>query len=320
MYKSPNATMSNNKDWASIDLESLNPSALPTTVYKPVGDPAAYDAAFPRWGAPPESARSSYRVFWRMMAANTGERTLIPAIVPPGYAHVRQSLLSIGLQPNAPTDLLVIAGVMSSLVADLTVRAAPKSSILFGSIRRLPMVTPRLVPELALRALRLNAVTSEYAELWSRSILETSSNVDWTGGMSYIGRDPLTEVSASWSPRAPLRRASDRRQAQVEIDAIVALSLGITADELCTIYRTQFAVLYGYDRNTYLYDVNGRLVPNEVLKVWRQKGEAISKEERTATNASGNTYEYELPFVTLDREADMRQAYAHFEKILQERS
>lgn len=100
----------------------------------------------------------------------------------------------------------------------------------------------------------------------------------------------------------------------------MALSLGISADELCTIYRTQFPVLYGYDRIVYFYDANGRLVPNEVLKVWRHKGDAITQEERTATNASGNTYEYELPFVTLDREADMRQAYAHFERILQERS
>ena len=56
------------------------------------------------------------------------------------------------------------------------------------------------------------------------------------------------------------------------------------------------------------------------MKVWRQKGAAITQGERTATNASGNTYEYELPFVALDREADMRQAYAHFERILQERS
>ena len=90
--------------------------------------------------------------------------------------------------------------------------------------------------------------------------------------------------------------------------------LGLTADELCTIYRTQFPVLYGYDRNTYLYDANGRLVPDAVLRVWRTKGDRITEEERTATNPSGNTYVYELPFVTLDREADMRQAYAHFEK------
>ena len=49
--------------------------------------------------------------------------------------------------------------------------------------------------------------------------------------------------------------------------------LGVTADQLCTIYRTQFAVLYGYDHKTYVYDANGRLVPNEVLSVWRKKGD-----------------------------------------------
>jgi hypothetical protein len=92
--------------------------------------------------------------------------------------------------------------------------------------------------------------------------------------------------------------------------------LGLGPDELCTVYRTQFAVLYGYDRDSYYYDANGRLVPNSVLNVWRKKGDSISESERTATNQAGNTDTYELPFVTLDREADMRQAYAHFEKRL----
>ena len=98
------------------------------------------------------------------------------------------------------------------------------------------------------------------------------------------------------------------------------MPLGLTADELCSIYRTQFAVLHGYDRNVYYYDANGRLVPHSVLSVWRKKGDRITEHERTATNQAGNTYTYELPFVTLDREKDMRQAYAHFERLLKERS
>jgi hypothetical protein len=102
----------------------------------------------------------------------------------------------------------------------------------------------------------------------------------------------------------------------VEIDALVALMLGVTADQLCIIYRTQFAVLFGYDHKDYVYDANGRLVPNEVLKVWRSKGERMSVEERTATNQARNTYTYELPFSLLDREADMRVAYAEFERRL----
>ena len=88
--------------------------------------------------------------------------------------------------------------------------------------------------------------------------------------------------------------------------------LGVTADQLCTVYRTQFAVLYGYDHWDNFYDANGRLVPNAVLTVWRKKGERMSVEERTATNQAGNAYTYELPFRLLDREADMRAAYAEF--------
>jgi hypothetical protein len=99
----------------------------------------------------------------------------------------------------------------------------------------------------------------------------------------------------------------------------VALSLGVDADELCAVYRSQFGVLANADRSTDHYDANGRIVPNSLLTVWRKKGDDMSPEERTATNASGITYVYELPFVTLDREADMRQAYSHFEKVLAER-
>jgi len=78
--------------------------------------------------------------------------------------------------------------------------------------------------------------------------------------------------------------------------------------------------LFGYDRYFYFYDAHGRIVPNSVLGVWRRKGDRVTEEERTATNQAGNVYTYELPFVTLDREADMRQAYAEFERRLTERS
>ncbi len=63
------------------------------------------------------------------------------------------------------------------------------------------------------------------------------------------------------------------------------------------------------------YDVNGRSCPTR-SSVWRKKGERMSVEERTATNQAGNTYTYEFPFRLLDREADMRAAYAEFERRL----
>lgn len=317
-YKSPNSTMSSNKDWSPVDLETLPPNAMPVTSYKPAKPRPEYDAAYTHWGTDRVPARDHYRIAWRAMAANTGERTLIAAILPPGTSHIN-GVFSVGL-PGANAGRLADAAISAmSLVSDAAVRAAPKSGIYQSVFYRLPhAIDPALRLKAHTRLGRLQCMSSAFGDFWSS--LEVETDDEWAGGIEYEGRPPLRAIGNMWTPDVPLRRASDRRQAQIEIDAIVALSLGVTADELCTIYRTQFAVLYGYDRNAYFYDANGRLVPNEVLKVWRQKGDSISLEERTATNASGNTYEYELPFITLDREADMRQAYAHFEKVLEERS
>lgn len=321
-YKMPNESMSSNKDWSMVDLEALDGDGLPTTAFKPQAERKHYDAAFDRWGVSRTPARSHFRVAWRAMAANTGERTLIPALIPPGAAHV-DGVNALGIPGDFTSSVLLeVAAVLSSLVSDFSVRVAPKSALRQKTIERLPIPSLGALKNFAIhRVLRLNAVSAAYAPLWSSNYDPAFGLDTWVGGIEYRGRRGLASTSDVWSPGIPLRRAADRRQAQVEIDAIVALSLGITADELCTIYRTQFAVLYGYDRNSYFYDANGRLVPSSVLTVWRQKGRAISEAERTATHpGSGIDYTYELPFVTLDREADMRQAYAHFERILQERS
>jgi len=310
-FKSPNKTMSSNKDWSQVDYETLDPGAIPTTSYKPSEDAPLYDAAYTHWGEDRQPARAEYRIAWRNMAPNKNERTLAAAIIPPGAAHIH-GISSASVNHS----LSLLAGYAASMLADFVVRSSPKSTISSSTFSRLPWSTSKYSGDIAARALQLNAVTSAYENLWRAEFPQNAHN--WAGGLDYPGRTPLQITRGAWTPDVVLRRASDRRQALVEIDALVALSLGLSADELCTIYRTQFAVLYGHDRRGYVYDANGRLVPNEVLKVWRQKKDAVSEEERTATNASGNTYTYELPFRTLDREADMRQAYAHFEKLLKE--
>ncbi len=316
-YKQPRSSMLHTTDWTQIDAESISTNLIPTTTYKPVGDRGSYDKAFTHWGTERRPARSNYRIAWRSMAANTGERTLIPSIIPPGAAHVG-GIFSAGF-PSGNSDLLLTtAGALMSLTADFCVRVAPKSNIRLSTIERLPMITqPALVTAVNVRVARLVCQTSAFSDLWRDAF--TAAWIDagqWTS--TQHASNTAGALTAEWTDSTPLQLATERRQALLEIDAIVALSVGLTAEELCSIYRTQFSVLRGYDRNVYFYDTNGRLVPNEVLKVWRQKQEGMSEEERTATNASGNTYTYELPFRTLDREADMRHAYAHFEKLLKD--
>ena len=173
-----------------------------------------------------------------------------------------------------------------------------------------------LFSSLILRSLRLNCITWAYADLWSACWDPFFASDSWTLPARSSVR--LGDVGPEWRPSTLLRRDRDRRQALVEIDALVALMLGVTADELCTIYRTQFAVLHGYDHGKYLYDANGRLVPVELQRLWAKEGDSLSADELTAENVSGNTYTYKLPFTRYDREADMRAAHAEFESRLHE--
>ena len=91
------------------------------------------------------------------------------------------------------------------------------------------------------------------------------------------------------------------------IDAIVAIMLGITGEELLTIYRTQFPVLQRYERDA-LYDANGRQLSGKLASEYR-KGKAKPAD----FTVDGVTYVE--PFVGVDRERDMELAHKHFSDI-----
>jgi len=330
-YKQPNKGLRNNLDWSEVDLETLPVDALPYTAYKPVPGKADYDSAYTHWGEHGQiAARDHYRIAWRCMAANTGERTLIPALIPPGAAHV-DGAFSLGLPSEGLDTLLAVHGFFSSLPLDFAIRATPKSTIRSGTASRLPIVVDHpLLPELTLRAARLNCLTDAYADLWNEAFDPSWKTMTWAPHRDYAGKVELGDVEPEWSGSTPLRNASARRQALVEIDALVALMLGLTADELCTVYRTQFAVLYGYEKKN-LYDANGRLVPTGIAAEFRKKGDKLTPEDRTfprteaeceeaekATGHRPSRYTYELPFTVNDREADMRAAYEFFAAKLAE--
>jgi hypothetical protein len=109
----------------------------------------------------------------------------------------------------------------------------------------------------------------------------------------------------------PLRKEVDRRQALVELDALAAVMLGISADELCAIYRTQFGVLRHKYERTNRYDRFGRKVPPDVVKAydtWQSRGGRAPELGR-----------YEPPFVAFDREVDMTRAHHEFARRLAHR-
>ena len=226
------------------------------------------------------------------MAKSGNERSLQPALIPPGPTHVNPVL---SMTTPQLLDLAIAVGIWSSLVVDFLVKAADTSEINQSVIRRFPHPNEHeLVPELVLRALRLNCLTADYAPLWEELCNPAWQQDSWT---REIPSQPLCDVAQEWTMTTPLRRDAERRQALVEIDALAAVMLGITAEELCAIYRTQFGVLRKYER-VMQHDANGRQVPKEVLK----------DVERWGSRA--DLGRYELPFTPVDREAEMTLAHA----------
>ncbi|SEA43291.1 hypothetical protein SAMN02910418_01572 [Bowdeniella nasicola] len=297
-FQEANPSMRSNRDYTELDLEVLPSNFIPRTSYQPNRDgDVDYDSNYGTWTLPDGSkkpVRDFYRLAWRNMAAVTGVRTFYPTVIPPGAAHVH-AVYSAGGFANA-TELLGQLGIGASLPTDFMVKAGGASKISFDLLELMPRfnVGSPASSIIVGHASRLVCVSSVFAELWEEA------------------------MGTPWTSASPERNARERRQLLVELDALAALELGITADELCTIYRTQFSVLHHRYEKVDRYDANGRKVPREIVKLWEKVGdEGLTRDDRTWTHPqSGVTYTFELPFVLLDREEDMRAAYAKFEPLL----
>lgn len=310
LYKQPNTTGSTNRDYTELDLASIGEDFIPCTNYQVAKPYDEYVAAYPKWHAEPSS--SFFRLAWREMADVMTVRTLQAALLPPGPAHVH-TIDSLTL-PGLPNELVALAGVSHSLVGDFVIKVIGSSHIQASVWKRLPFpVEHALLPQLLLRTLRLNSLVRPYAPLWEELYDDAWQQDSWIPGVGvdYAGRAPLGDVGKQWEWSTPLRRAADRRQALVEIDAIVAVMIGISADELLTIYRTQFPVLQKYEREA-LYDATGRQLPGKLASEYRKKG-SIKPTDRTVGGIT-----YQEPFTGVDRECDLERAHAYFRTLADE--
>ncbi|MGP5249886.1 DNA methyltransferase [Corynebacterium variabile] len=297
MANSLRPTMTSSQDSDPTDIESMAPDYIPATTYQPDRNIESYDGNYGTWKVGDKSIRvsSTYRIAWRRRLDVVGSRTLYSSIIPDGAHHIN-TVISAG--PLRSFDDISCSAFSSSLVSDYFIRSVGRSDLYSSGFEKIPVGhRNNLWPILSRLHLRLNCLTIAYAPLWEE-----------------ITGEP-------WTMKTPLRVAAERRQAQNEIDAIVALSLGVNADELCMIYRTQFpAMRFRYDVVDY-YDSNGRKVPKEISKLHEKRGgeETLTLQERTWVHPQSQAvYHFEYPFQILDREADLRAAYAKYEPLLKE--
>ena len=298
--KQPRSTMLSNQDYEVWNLEELPSEAIPRTSYQRNTTTEDYIAAYKSWNGKPSN--QFWRLAWRAMADSSTVRTVHAALIPPKPMHV---LSLFSLATSSLSDLAVAAGFFGSIVVDFLAKVSGKPNLKIDFIRQIPHVANHnLEPELLLRTLRLNCLTRVYEPLWVELFDVAWQQDSWTHDRT--DRPALGEVTPDWRWETPLRTDFDRRHALVEIDAITAIMLDITAEELCTIYRTQFGVLRKYEK-AMRFDANGRQVPNEVLKEYEKKGDRA------------DLGRYVLPFAPVDREKDMTRAHELFTQRMRAR-
>ena len=268
---------------------------------------------------------SGYRVVARRMLNQSGERTLIPAIIPPKTGHIHPVT---GLITQDEKLLSSIEGEMSSIVFDTFVKIIGKTDLYFSNILTFPLIVNSCI---SLRALMLNCLTNHYSELWKISWLNAYNTETWSKSDPRLDNKRFSTLTDEWTWNTPLRTDYERRQALVEIDVLTAMALGMTLEQLKTIYRIQFPVLQQYEADTW-YDANGRIVftTNRSLvgvgfdrKEWEgnvKGAEAGQKFYRTITDDTmpggpvERTIEYVAPFDKCDREQDYETAWKFFEE------
>ena len=324
LFKASRSICTLNSDYDIIDLSNISDNYVQRCNYEIGISLSEYLDRIPYtyWGS---KFNDQYMLCTRKMLNQSGERTLIPAILPPKSAFINGIF---GMTFN--TNIAVIAGTFASIPFDFILKATGKSNGRYDTYSTFPLLSSSIIADdISIRSLLLNCLTKNYSLLWKNEY--KNAEYFWSKSDPRLDNKRFSALTSEWTWDTPLRTDYERRQALVEIDVLTAMALGMTLEQLKTIYRIQFPVLQQYEADTW-YDANGRIVftTNRSLvgvgfdrPTWEHNvkgapaGKVFTREIEDDTQPGGvikRTIEYVAPFDKCDREQDYETAWRFFEE------
>ncbi len=268
-----------------------------------------------------------YRLCMRKMLNQGGERTYMVAIIPPLSEHIHGNFGMCMKQ-----GLASFAANSFSIPFDFYLKSTGKANINFSAASGFPILENwKHQKDTICRALLLNCVTKYFTNLWNKEYAASFALQSWSKSDPRLSNTRFSTLTSEWTWNTPLRTDYERRQALVEIDVLTAMALGMTLEQLKTIYRIQFPVLQSYEADTW-YDANGRITftnnrslvgvgfDRKEFELNMKDAPAGKKFYRTImddTMPGGpveRTIEYVAPFDRCDREQDYEIAWKFFEE------
>lgn len=129
VFKTSRRVCDKNSDYDNIDLMEISDNYIQRFKYSPACSLDEYIMKSPEHG----NYLQSYRVVMREMLNLSGERSLVPTIIPPHCGHI---ITVFGMQLNR--DLFQVAGVLASLVSDFYIKTVGRGHCQLPIISSLP--------------------------------------------------------------------------------------------------------------------------------------------------------------------------------------